>query len=99
MIRKVSVRIMNKESEFPFKAARRITEAEVIEAQQAIKEQFNIEIPDREKPTKTENKNYQSISICLHPQIIQWAKKEAEKRGIGYETVINEELLKITEIG
>ncbi|WP_277884114.1 hypothetical protein [Nostoc sp. FACHB-280] len=26
-------------------------------------------------------------------QIIAWAKEEAEKRGIGYQTVINEALL------
>ncbi|WP_322745567.1 hypothetical protein [Plectonema radiosum] len=29
----------------------------------------------------------------FHPKIIAWAKKKAEKRGIGYQTVINEALL------
>jgi hypothetical protein len=27
---------------------------------------------------------------------LRWAKAEGEKRGVGYQTVINEELLKIS---
>ncbi|WP_373425491.1 hypothetical protein [Chroococcidiopsis cubana] len=30
----------------------------------------------------------------LHPKVIEWAKEEAEERGVGYQTVINETLLK-----
>lgn len=86
---------MPKDPEFPFKTARRITEEEVIAAEKAIKEQFNIEINRRGRPTKQETEKYKTISIRLHPQVIQWAKKEAKTRGVGYQTVINEELLKL----
>lgn len=32
-------------------------------------------------------------SIRLNPKVLAWAKKEAQRRGIGYQTVINEALL------
>jgi uncharacterized protein (DUF4415 family) len=37
---------------------------------------------------------YKAISIKLDPRILKWAKAEAKKRNIGYQTVINQELLK-----
>jgi hypothetical protein len=30
----------------------------------------------------------------LNPAVLAWAKREAKRRGIGYQTVINETLLK-----
>jgi hypothetical protein len=38
-----------------------------------------------ESPSKKEDK-YERISISLHPKILAWAKEEAEKQGIGYQT-------------
>ncbi len=32
-------------------------------------------------------------SIRLHSEVFKWAKREAKKRGVGYQTVINEFLL------
>jgi hypothetical protein len=32
----------------------------------------------------------------LSPKALAWAKKEAKRRGVGYQTVINETLLKAT---
>jgi hypothetical protein len=29
----------------------------------------------------------------LHPLVVAWAKREAKKRGVGYQTVINDVLL------
>lgn len=46
------------------------------------------------RPNKKPSEKYIAISIKLDPQIIKWAKKEAKKRKIGYQTVINEVLLK-----
>jgi uncharacterized protein (DUF4415 family) len=37
---------------------------------------------------------YQAVSIRLSPEALTWAKEEAKRRGIGYQTVINETLLK-----
>lgn len=83
---------MSQESEFPFERARRVTPEESQEFRAAIADQFGIKLRKRGRPTK-EDEKYESISIRLHPKALAWAKKEAEKRGIGYQTVINEVLL------
>lgn len=38
--------------------------------------------------------SYPSVLLQLHPKVLDWAKAEAEKRGIEYQVVINEVLLK-----
>ena len=83
--------------EFPFESARRITADEVVAATQAVKAQFGIEPPLRGRPAKDESEKYEPVSIRLHPKVIKWARKEAEARGVGYQTVINEALLNIAQ--
>ena len=46
------------------------------------------------RPALEENKKYIPTYIRFHPKVVAWAKKESKKRGIGYQTVINDELLK-----
>jgi uncharacterized protein (DUF4415 family) len=87
---------MSDNFEFSFAAARRITPEEVAAAKQAAKEQFGIEPGKRGRPPKPGELKYEAVSIRLNPQVLQWAKAEGEKRGVGYQTVINEELLKIS---
>lgn len=84
---------MKKESEFPFEKARRVTPEENEKFREAIANQFNLKLKKRGRPAKDENELYEQISIRLHPQVLAWAKKEAEKQGIGYQTVINQTLL------
>jgi len=84
---------MKKAKEFPFKAARRITSAEVKEARKAIEEKRNEKRQSRGRPKKGAEK-YLPVSIRLHPRVMEWAKREAKKRGVGYQTIINETLLK-----
>lgn len=38
---------------------------------------------------------YRAVSIRLHPRIVRWAKTQAKKKHVGYQTVINEVLLKL----
>jgi predicted DNA binding CopG/RHH family protein len=85
---------MPNQTEFPFANARRISESEVIAAEQAITQQFGINVTQRKTLIKNEIENYQSISIELHPKIISWAKAEAKKKGVEYQVIINEVLLK-----
>lgn len=47
------------------------------------------------RPRKSEAEKYKSTHIKLHPKIVEWAKDEANKRGIGYQSVINQTLLEI----
>jgi hypothetical protein len=84
---------MKKVKEFPFKSARRITSSEVRAGRKAIEDQLGVARPKRGRPTKTEAK-YKPVSIRLHPKALEWAKREAKKRGVGYQTIINEALLK-----
>lgn len=83
-----------KVTKFPFASARRITSQEIAAAETAIGEQFGIEPPKRGRPAKDESERYEPVSIRLHPKVIEWAKEEAEERGVGYQTVINETLVK-----
>ena len=88
---------MQKKTEFPFQSARRITTDEVIAAEKAVKEQFGIEVSKRERSAREKTEKYEAISIRLHPKVIKWAKKEADKRGVEYQTIINETLLSFTD--
>jgi predicted DNA binding CopG/RHH family protein len=89
---------MSNQTEFPFANARRISESEVTAAEQAITQQFGINVTQRKTLIKNEIENYQSISIQLHPKIIAWAKTEAEKKGVEYQAIINEVLLKVIAV-
>jgi uncharacterized protein (DUF4415 family) len=84
---------MKKESEFPFDRARQVTPEGSQKFKEAISEQFGIKLRKRGRPAKSESEKYELISLRLHPKVLAWAKEEAQKRGIGYQTVINEILL------
>lgn len=87
---------MPKKVEFPFANARRISHQEVVLAENAVQEQFGIKCTRLGRPTKSEAEKYQSVSIRLHPKIIAWAKSEALKQGVGYQTIINDALLNLS---
>ena len=83
---------MKKVREFDFSKARRVTPQENRMFRKAIEETFHIKRPSRGRPPKGPDK-YQDIHIRLHPKAIQWARAQAKKRRMGYQTVINETLL------
>ncbi len=62
---------------------------------EGIERKLGVKRPVRGRPTKDLGEKYQPVSIRLHPKVIVWAKREAKKRGVGYQTVINEVLLKL----
>jgi uncharacterized protein (DUF4415 family) len=84
---------MKKLEEFPFEAARRVTPREVEAARKAIEVKLGPKRRRRGRPPKGGEK-YKPVSIRLHPRVIAWAKREAKKRQLGYQTIINEILLK-----
>jgi len=86
---------MKKPKEFPFESARRVTAAETEAARKGIELKLGVKRPRRGRPPKGEEK-YQPISIRLHPDVLSWARAEARRRKVGYQTVINEALLKAT---
>ena len=84
---------MKKSREFPFDRARRVTAKEVAAARKAIAAKLGKKRASRGRPPKGAEK-YEPVSIRLHPKIVAWARLEAKRRAVGYQTVINEVLLK-----
>jgi len=84
---------MRKQREFPFENARRVTAAEVDAARKAIEAKTGVKQPKRGRPPKGEAE-FQAISIRIHPDALAWAKREGRRRKVGYQTIINEVLLK-----
>ena len=78
---------MNPESEFPFDRARRVTPEEHQQFKASLNAQFGTKL-------QNEPESYESVSIQLHSKVVVWAKEEAKKRGIEYQIVINEVLLR-----
>ena len=84
---------MRNSKDFPFDKARRVSAKEVVQAREAIKQKNRTVRPARGRPEKPAGEKYRRTSIRLHPKAIAWAKREGKKRGVGYQTVINEVLL------
>jgi uncharacterized protein (DUF4415 family) len=83
---------MAKTEAFPFERARRVTPAETKMFRRAYFNTFGRWPPRRGRPPKGPKK-YVSVQIRLHPEAVKWARTQARKRGIGYQTLINETLL------
>jgi hypothetical protein len=49
--------------------------------------------PKRGPVHKPISDRYIPTYIKLHPKVVAWAKREAKRRGVGYQTVINQSLL------
>jgi predicted DNA binding CopG/RHH family protein len=83
---------MSRAKEFDFSKARRVTHQETEMFRQAIENTFGIKRPRRGRPLKG-HKKYRDIHMKIHPKALRWLKTKAKKRGVGYQTVINEILL------
>jgi len=83
--------------DFNFAPSRRLTNAELEAARQAIQSKLKVKLTPRRagRPLKPVHEKYRHVHIMLHPKIIQWAKALAKRRGskVGYQTIINETLL------
>ena len=84
---------MKTTKQFSFNKARRISSNEIDRAHEAINKKLGIKRSRRGRPPKLEEK-YATISIRLHPKILSWVKKKAKHLNKGYQTIINEILLK-----
>ena len=87
-------RIMRNIKEFPSEKSRRITKKEISAARKAIEVKTGKIRKIRGRPLKLEKEKYIPISIRLHPKILIWVKKEAKEKGVGYQSIINDILLK-----
>ncbi len=85
---------MKRQKQFPFDQARRLTAEELAAGRKAIAAKLGRKRVGRGRPPKGSDK-YEPTSIRLHPKVIAWARREAKRRAVGYQTVINEALLKV----
>jgi len=61
---------------------------------QALENTFKRPFPPRMgRPTKYPEGKLRPIYILLHPSILSWARNEARKRHVGYQSYLNEVLL------
>jgi uncharacterized protein (DUF4415 family) len=74
-------------TEGDFMRARRVTRDEHKRFQKAVQH-----FRSRGRPKKAFGK-YLPVTIRLHPNVLHWARAEAKRRGLGYQTVINQTLL------
>lgn len=84
---------MKKIKEIDFSKARPVTPKETEMFRKAIEETFQMKRPRRGRPPKGEDK-YCPIHIRVHPKAVRWARTEAKRCGVGYQTIINRVLLK-----
>ena len=86
---------MKSTKEFPFDKARRVTTREVTKAKKAIERVTGESRPKRMgRPPKPVKEKFVPVSIRLHPRALSWLKREAKKRSVPYQSIINEVLLK-----
>ena len=86
---------MKNTKEFPFSRARRIKEEGVKKYRAAIGKKLGEKRSARPgRPPKALEEKYKPVSLRLHPKVYEWVKKQAKKRHIAYQSLINEILLK-----
>ena len=78
--------------EFNFNQSRPVTNREVEEAREAIEQKLGVRRASRGRPAKRSADKYRPVQIRLHPKALHWARAEAHRRKIGYQTLINEVL-------
>ncbi len=76
------------------RSMRRATPAETEKYRRAIENTLGVPRPRRMgRPPKRQEDKYRPVFMKLHPRALAWARAEAKKRGMGYQTIINETLL------
>lgn len=90
----MSKRIDPENPPFDFSRARRSSPEALAMYRKAIEDKLRITLPPRGRPPKQDHERHRPVTIRLHPRALEWAKAEAKRRGIGYQTVINEVLLR-----
>ena len=86
---------MPKRRELPSEPHKRLTTENIVAGERSAKGKLSDYIYKTGRRPKTEKEKYKPVSIRLHPVVLEWAKAEAERRGVGYQSVINETLLEL----
>ncbi len=76
--------------EFNFSKARRVTPTEHARFVTASNNPPVL----RGRPRKRPEEKFLPVTIRLDPRIVVWAKREAKRQHVGYQTILNQELLR-----
>lgn len=76
------------------RAMRPATAEELDLGRRAIENTLGVRRPLRVgRPTKYPSGKLAGVYIRLHPKVLEWAKREAKRRHVGYQTFLSEWLL------
>ncbi|MBK8575437.1 MAG: AT hook motif protein [Elusimicrobia bacterium] len=78
-----------------FKHGRRLTSQESATFRKAYRNTFHEEPPHFGRPFKYMDSKLVPVSIRLHPIILTWAREQAHKKHIGYQSFLNRLLLRL----
>lgn len=81
--------------EVDWSKARRVTPAETERYRKAIEAKLGVKRRPRGRPRKPPGEKLQSLTLRLDPRVIAWAKREAKRQHVGYQTILNQTLLSI----
>lgn len=91
--RKIDCSEIQKLTAQDFKRGRHFTSQKRGKFAEAYRHAFCEEPPHLGRPFKYANAKLVSVSIRIHPVVLNWAKKEAHKKHVGYQSFLNEFLL------
>jgi uncharacterized DUF497 family protein/uncharacterized protein (DUF4415 family) len=80
--------------DFDVAKARRFTPRELEENRKAIEAKLGVKRAKRGRPKKPPHEKYVLTRIRIDPRVLAWAKREAKKQHIGYQTVLNQHLVR-----
>jgi len=81
-------------TEEQLRSMRRATPEETERYRKALENTFHRPFPPRlGRPPKPSHEKYRPVYMKLHPRALAWARAEAKRRHVGYQTVINDILL------
>ena len=78
-----------------FKHGRRLTPHERATFAKAYRNTFKEEPPHFGRPFKYMDAKLVPVSIRLHPTILAWAREQAHKKHMGYQSFLNRLLLRL----
>jgi len=81
--------------EVDWSKARRATPAETKKNRKAIEAKLGVKRGPRGRPRKPPGEKLQSLTLRLDPRVISWARREAKRQHVGYQTILNQTLLRI----
>ena len=81
-------------TEKQLRSARPSTAEETEKYRRAIENTLGVPRPPRMgRPPKHPHEKYRPVYMKLHPRVLAWARQQAKRRGLGYQTIINSTLL------